>query len=1150
MSFPSSLKLLRAFVVLVSTLFVSGVWTVPSVVAAQNIILFIGDGMGPDHVKAGRLAAGAGDSQQPLTFEMLGYTGESVTTLPDGSITDSATAATALATGYQHPIQGTIGIDSTGAIRETILEKAKARGYVTGIVTTDTITGATPAAFGAHEESRYETAEIGQDYLANESDAGDAYHEASLPNVLMGGGFSTAYADQADDAQYQVITDALGLETLSGPLALGLFANTTFVAEYANPPSTQPSLAQMVIRSLELLSASGAPFVLVVESALIDKITAVAGIGPEVYELDLAVQSALAWLAANAQLDNTLVIVTADHETGGLVVNDDGTMVFTNGAGNHTTRNVPIYATWPAALQGQVLDNTETFFLMEDSLTWGQPPVLDALAVETSDSFARISWITSEPATSELRNSSDSSLIALDPARVVLHEMVLSGLAPATDYSISVSSTDLAGYTAVAPLAFTTAAPQPITTLVPDGSYWHFTTGTDLGTAWREPGYDDAAWPGGWAQLGYGDGDETTLLPDSPVYPCYYFRHTFQVADPAAFAELSLRLLRDDGAVVYLNGTEVARYNLPAGEITYNTWAATSAEYDWDPAATVPNLLVSGINVLAVEVHQSSSSSTDVSLDLELRATRSLGPPPSANPQDVTLSEDVPTPVTLSGSDPEDDPLTFRVTTAPAQGTLSGTPPNLVYIPNLNSYGSDSFAFVVNDGVQDSAPATVLLTINSLNEDPPSAPQYVTAIAGNGQVALAWSASLDPDPGSVVTYAVHRRLAGEPGYGEPIATGLTVTSWLDTGLDNGIEYTYFIRAADDTLLCADSIEVSAVPAEPDLTAYVLGPPTLKSGTVVGDYTLTQGADGASQVLTESSLGGKGMLDATYVLHTLADPGLITSLTLEAAITSATWDDPWKALIWNGTAWEDVTAVLIATGKFAAPNPQLYVDSAGDIRVAITDGAAIRKERLDSLSVDLLRACITAAPAPTAPPASPTDLAATTVSATVIQLAWTDPADNEQSYEVERSLDGTTWSRVAELPADSTAYEDSGLDAGTLYYYRVRACNALGCSAYCDPAWAQTATAPALEAPSNLVAKALPKQKISLTWADNSADETGFVVERSLDGAAFGAIATLGSNAVTYTDSKLTVGTVYHYRVLAVRGELVSPPSNTASATAK
>ncbi len=166
---------------------------------------------------------------------------------------------------------------------------------------------------------------------------------------------------------------------------------------------------------------------------------------------------------------------------------------------------------------------------------------------------------------------------------------------------------------------------QTVTSLVAPGSVWKYLdNGSDQGTAWRAPGFNDAAWASGAAQLGYGDGDEATVLSFGPdannKYITSYFRRSFAVANPADFASLTLYLKRDDGAVVYLNGTEIFRDNLAAGAVAYNTLAALASD---DGAgfisATVPaSGLVSGTNVLAVEIHQTAVTSSDISFDLEL----------------------------------------------------------------------------------------------------------------------------------------------------------------------------------------------------------------------------------------------------------------------------------------------------------------------------------------------------------------------------------------------------------------------------------------------------------------------------------------------------------------------------------------------------
>ncbi|MCA9218481.1 MAG: CotH kinase family protein, partial [Planctomycetales bacterium] len=167
----------------------------------------------------------------------------------------------------------------------------------------------------------------------------------------------------------------------------------------------------------------------------------------------------------------------------------------------------------------------------------------------------------------------------------------------------------------------------PATTLVARNSTWKYLdNGSNQGTAWRAADFNDTAWKSGAAELGYGDGDEQTVVnsgPSNNKYLTTYFRKEFTVADAESFVSMRLSLLRDDGAAVYLNGVEIVRDNLPANA-GYNTQASNNVgggeertffEFSVDPA-----LLVNGRNVLAVEVHQDNGSSSDVSFNLEMEA--------------------------------------------------------------------------------------------------------------------------------------------------------------------------------------------------------------------------------------------------------------------------------------------------------------------------------------------------------------------------------------------------------------------------------------------------------------------------------------------------------------------------------------------------
>src|SRR5688572_3667475 len=236
--------------------------------------------------------------------------------------------------------------------------------------------------------------------------------------------------------------------------------------------------------------------------------------------------------------------------------------------------------------------------------------------------------------------------------------------------------------------------PEVPSTLVARGSVWRYlNTGIDPGPAWFDPFYDDSSWASGPAELGYGDNDEATLInridPNTGAsLLTAYFRQTFNVTDISDIPGLSLHLWRDDGAIVYINGTEVFRNNMPGGPVTYSTLANAVANDDGDIAldvSLVSSVLVNGANLIAVEVHQQSPLSSDISFDLELLVGTVLpNERPVANSRAVIVQFNTATPITLTGSDPNGDPLTYGIETSPAQGTLTGTPPNVTYTPNAD----------------------------------------------------------------------------------------------------------------------------------------------------------------------------------------------------------------------------------------------------------------------------------------------------------------------------------------------------------------------------------------------------------------------------------------------------------------------------------
>jgi hypothetical protein len=178
-------------------------------------------------------------------------------------------------------------------------------------------------------------------------------------------------------------------------------------------------------------------------------------------------------------------------------------------------------------------------------------------------------------------------------------------------------------------------APLPGTPpLIARGPGWRYfdSTTTTPPATWKDRTFNDASWRQGASPLGFGDGDEETVVDPVTSRITTYFRRSFSVANPAAISALTLRLVRDDGAVVYLNGMEVFRTNLPIGVITSTTLADTAVgtgseeSYEAQVVELPPALLVSGTNVLAVEIHQAGINSSDITMDAELLASARVEP--------------------------------------------------------------------------------------------------------------------------------------------------------------------------------------------------------------------------------------------------------------------------------------------------------------------------------------------------------------------------------------------------------------------------------------------------------------------------------------------------------------------------------------------
>lgn len=325
----------------------------------KNIILLIGDGMGVSHVFAG-LTANKGH----LYLENFKQIGFSKTQSADDYITDSAAGGTALATGHKTK-NGSIGVDAQDKPVKSILELAEDKGLATGLVSTSSITHATPASFISHQSGRSMYEEIAADFLKTDID------------VFIGGGidhFSKRkdgrnLMEELKSKGYQVETNISAIEkTENGKLA-GLTAevHNGRVAERGNmlPVATKTAL--------NILDNNKKGFFLMVEGSQIDwggHASSTVYIVEDMLDFDKVIGQTLEFAEKNGE---TLIIVTADHETGGFALTggsiENG---FVKGAfptTDHTAVMVPVFAYGPGADEfGGIMENTEIFDKMKKLL--------------------------------------------------------------------------------------------------------------------------------------------------------------------------------------------------------------------------------------------------------------------------------------------------------------------------------------------------------------------------------------------------------------------------------------------------------------------------------------------------------------------------------------------------------------------------------------------------------------------------------------------------------------------------------------------------------------------------------------------------------------------------------------------------------------
>lgn len=317
----------------------------------KNVILLIGDGMGLVQLSDAVLTSDA-----PIAIERAQVVGMQTTVSASHKVTDSAASGTAMATGTK-TYNGAIGVDTDTVALTSILERAADKGLSTGLVATYRITHATPAAFIAHEADRDNEQAIAADFL-----------DTDITFFVGGGRLMFEQREDGLDLSdslrakgYQVVHTQDELGALTSGRVAGLLADSHLPAMFEGRDPNY--LAGITDKALEILSQNEAGFFAMIEGSMIDgggHANSIEMIRSETLDFDRAVARAFDFADSHP---GTLVVVTADHETGGLTLPQGGSrdsLAYEFSTGGHTATLVPIYAYGAGAGRfAGFMDNTD-----------------------------------------------------------------------------------------------------------------------------------------------------------------------------------------------------------------------------------------------------------------------------------------------------------------------------------------------------------------------------------------------------------------------------------------------------------------------------------------------------------------------------------------------------------------------------------------------------------------------------------------------------------------------------------------------------------------------------------------------------------------------------------------------------------------------
>jgi titin len=465
---------------------------------------------------------------------------------------------------------------------------------------------------------------------------------------------------------------------------------------------------------------------------------------------------------------------------------------------------------------------------------------------------------------------------------------------------------------------------------------------------------------------------------------------------------------------------------------------------------------------------------------------------------------------------------------------------------------------------------------------PPAAPDNLTAAAAsNKQINLAWLDNASNEDG----FKIERKVGSTGSYAEVATLNANVTSYADNNLAANTAYFYRLRAFNAGGQSNYSGEASAttLPNAPAAAGNLIATTISKSQINLAWQDKSNNEDGFT---IERKIGSAGAFapiatiganmknysdnnldantayfyrvrafnaggqsaysneaNATTLLNPPAAPGSLSALPASYKQINLTWTDSSN----DEAGFRIERKLSTATTYTLIATVDANATSFADTSLEASTKYFYRLRAYNAGGHSPYSTAVSATTLPY-PPAAPSNLTATALSQTQINLAWDDKATSEEGFKIERRIGSSSkYVEVAALAANAKNYPDNGLSPNTTYFYRLRAFNAGGSSDYANEASATTLPNPPAR-PGNLTATAMSNQQINLAWSDSANNEIGFKVERKFSGGVYAQIASLDANARNFADKNLLANTEYFYRLRAYNAGGLSSYSNEASAT--